>query len=155
MNTGCILITCKPHLLNTKHYILGHWTWWRRLLGCLVACSGCQCGRWLGLLARQLSVRCASTVSSGTWSALSSNNSHGRDGNKDGGDHDPHRPVGDEHRRRAHCQDRRRAVRANFEGTVADVDLKPLTSWTHLRRVRPTMESQSSCPTSDSWTGTW
>ena len=79
--------------------------------------------------------------------------SQGRNDSKDGGDHEPHRHAGNEHRHRAHYKDGCRAARANFDGAVADVDQKTpqgrrklgrqgwstqrcgesLASWTHLR----------------------
>ena len=64
-------------------------------------------------------------ISSGSWSALNSNDSHGMYGNKDGGDREAHWPAGIEHRHRVHCRDGCRAAHANFDVPVADVDQKP------------------------------
>ena len=67
---------------------------------------------------------CASTISSGSWSACFSNVSHGRNGNNDGGHREPHWPAVNEHRHRAHCQDGHSAAHANLDGPAADDDMK-------------------------------
>ena len=68
-------------------------------VGSLVASAGCQRERWLGWL----SVR-ASAISSETRSALSRNDSHGRNGN--------------EHCHRVPCKDGCRAARANLNAQL-------------------------------------
>ena len=65
--------------LAKTNVILGNGTCKRRQVASSVASSGCWRWRWLQLLARQLSV-CASTISSGSLSAVSSSVCHGRAG---------------------------------------------------------------------------